>query len=214
MPPANPKLYHIVHHDKLPLIIGDGHLLSDASLLARGGPGGTTIGMGTIKERRLALPVECHPGLMLGQCVPFYFCPRSIMLYMIDRANHGDLAYRGGQGPIVHLVFDLADVVKWANDNSRRWAFTLSNAGSRYFEVRNRLEDLDEINWSAVEAWDWRQQDVKEGKQAEFLVEQQVPWELVETIKVISSGSAHSVIASIANAAHRPPVLVDKDCYY
>ena len=50
--PANPKIYHIVHVDRLVSIIADGHLWCDAQLLARNATG-TTIGMQGIKERRL-----------------------------------------------------------------------------------------------------------------------------------------------------------------
>ncbi|HRA20245.1 MAG TPA: GDP-mannose 4,6-dehydratase, partial [Anaerolineae bacterium] len=49
-------------------------------------------------------------------------------------------------------------------------AFTLSNAGARYFEDRSDLGRLGEIDWDAVRARDWRQ--CKDGKQAEFLLEQ------------------------------------------
>ena len=67
--------------------------------------------MNQIKERRLKeLTLSSHPGLHVGDCVPFYFCPRSIMLYLIYRANHPELAYRGGQKPIVHLEADLQQV--------------------------------------------------------------------------------------------------------
>ena len=59
-------------------------------------PPGTTIGMSTIKQVRLSRSLTSHPGLHVGQCVPFYFCPRSVMLYMIFMANHPDLGYRGG----------------------------------------------------------------------------------------------------------------------
>jgi len=50
--------------------------------------------------------VKCHPGTKVGQYVPFYFCPRSIMLYILHRGNHPDLDYREGQGPILHLQAD------------------------------------------------------------------------------------------------------------
>ena len=99
--PAQPKIYHIVHIDNLASIVADGCLWSDAVMIQR--QGGTVIGMGGIKQRRLGLPVSCHDGLNVGDCVPFYFCPRSIMLYVIHCANHPELAYRGGQQPIVHL---------------------------------------------------------------------------------------------------------------
>jgi hypothetical protein len=46
--------------------------------------------------------------------VPFYFCPRSLMLFVIYRQNHPDLAYRDGQEPIVHQEADLHEVVNRA----------------------------------------------------------------------------------------------------
>ncbi|MDE0333332.1 MAG: DUF4433 domain-containing protein [Defluviicoccus sp.] len=128
MPPPDPKIYHIVHVDRLASIVADGCLWSDAQLQHRARPG-TTIGMSAIKQRRLTNPVKCRPGLSVGECVPFYFCPRSVMLYLIHMANHPELDYRGGQGPIVHLEADLREAVDWADRNGRRWAFTLSNGG-------------------------------------------------------------------------------------
>jgi ssDNA thymidine ADP-ribosyltransferase DarT-like protein len=128
------------------------------------GQGGTTIGMGGIKARRLGLPVECHPGDHVGDFVPFYFCPRSIMLCVIHCANHPELTYRGGQEPIVHLEADLHEVIAWADGNGRKWAFSLSNAGAYYTQFRARVDQLDDVNWPAVAATDFRGADVKEGK--------------------------------------------------
>ena len=180
--PAHPKIYHIVHEDKLASIAGGGRLLCHA-MVTSNGVTGTTIGMNAIKQRRLTLPLTSHPGLLVGSCVPFYFCPRSIMLFLIYRANHPELAYRGGQGPIVHLEADLHAVVNWAQKNGPRWAFTLSR-GAYYFEDRCSLANLDEIDWQAVQTRQWSgtgvASSVKENKQAEFLLEAFFPWELVD----------------------------------
>ncbi|MEJ7809341.1 MAG: DUF4433 domain-containing protein [Gemmatimonadaceae bacterium] len=132
-PPERPRIYHITHVDNLEAIVAGGVLLSDAQMIARGGPS-ATIGMSNIKRRRLALPVRCHPGDRVGDYVPFYFCPRSVMLFVIYCANARELTYRGGQGPIVHLEADLRAVIAWAEEAGRRWAFTLSNAGANYAE--------------------------------------------------------------------------------
>ena len=97
-PPARPKLYHITHVDNLRKIVADGALRSDAAIIARGGSV-QAIGMSDIKRRRVEeLEVACHPGTKVGEYVPFYFCPRSVMLYVIHCANHPELTYRGGQG--------------------------------------------------------------------------------------------------------------------
>jgi hypothetical protein len=193
-PPAQPKIYHIVHVDRLASIIADGRLWSDA-LAAKQQGAGTVIGMSGIKARRLALPVPCHQGTHVGEYVPFYFCSRSIIV--IHCANHAELAYRGGQGPIVHLEADLHSVIAWANANGRWWAFSLSNAGAFYAQFRSEVGQLGEVNWPAVAATDFRSEDVKEGKQAEFLVHEFFPWELVERIGVISRGIANQATVAM-----------------
>lgn len=115
--PTNPCVYHITHVSNLAGIMAVGGLVSDAAMVLAGGPI-ASVGMSNIKQRRLSLPVTCHPGLMVGDCVPFYFCPRSIMLYVIHCANHPDLTYRGGQDPIVHLEVDLHAAVQGRTRNS------------------------------------------------------------------------------------------------
>ncbi len=210
--PAEPKIYHIVHADRLPSIIADGWLWCDAEIVRRSPPG-TTIGMNGIKQRRLIeLTLTSHPALHVGDCVPFYFCPRSIMLYLIHQANHPELVYRGGQGPIVHLEADLRQTVAWAKERGRRWAFTLSNAGAYYFEDRCDLSQLDEVDWDAVQARDWRQ--CKEGKQAEFLIERQFSWELVSRIGVRSQQVYGQVVTALRAAAHKPRIEIKPDWYY
>jgi hypothetical protein len=136
------------------------------------------------------------------------------MLYLLSIGNHPDLDYRGGQAPIVHLQFGLAEGVDWASASGRRWAFTLSNAGASFFEDRADLADLREINWEAVGARDFRDPDIKEGKQAEFLVERSVPWPLVEEIGVHRFCPSQSVNAALRGITHRPPVVVRPEWYY
>jgi ssDNA thymidine ADP-ribosyltransferase, DarT len=215
--PQQPKIYHIVHIDRLASIVANGHLQCDA-LMMKGTTAGTTIGMTDIKLRRLRLPVDCHAGLRVGDCVPFYFCPRSVMLYLLHRGNHPNLTYSGGQAPIVHLEGDLCATVDWAMQNDRRWAFTLSNAGAVYCESRCNLQQLGEINWDAVQANKWSGPGisglVKEGKQAEFLLEHSFPWHLVERIGVLGKGAAQQVANAIREAAHRPGVEITQDWYY
>ena len=113
-PPNNANICHIVHVNRLPSIIQAQKLWCPSEVVRRG-VAGTSIGMNEIKRRRLnELTLSSYPDLRVGDCVPFYFCPRSVMLFVIDRANHPESAYRGGQEPIVHLVADLHSVVQWA----------------------------------------------------------------------------------------------------
>jgi len=216
--PENPKIYHIVHYDKLPSIIADGKLWCDAEVIRRSLPG-TTIGMSKIKRRRLEeLSLASHPELMVGDCVPFYFCPRSVMLYLIYRGNDEELTFQGGQGPIIHIEADLYDSIAWADSVGTRWAFTLSNAGARFFEDRCNLKELNEINWEAIQTNRWSGDgipgSVKEGKQAEFLIEGAFPWDLVTRIGVYSRPIADRVNTILQRATHKPPVKIIREWYY
>ena len=210
--PATPKLYHILHYDRLPEIIRQEQLFSDIAVRGANLPG-TGIGYENIKERRLQNMLESHPDLAVGGCVPFYFCTRSIMLYVIHMNNAG-LAYAGGQTPIVTLEFDLHTVRADAEANGRRWAFTTSNAGAFAFRDYSSIADLQNIRWNLIPQRDWRGEDVKTAKQSEFLVEAAVPWHCVERIGVHNNTVGGEVTRLIAGAAHRPVVQTIRAWYY
>jgi hypothetical protein len=210
--PNQIKLYHIIHISKLPAILAEKYLISDAEVRKRPHMG-ITIGMSEIKNRRLKeLKFTSYPNLYVGECVPFYFCPRSIMLYLLHMRNHRDIEYREGQAPIIHLVADLQRAIEWAEQNNLRWVFTDSNAGSRYFNDYSNLSFLNKINWNAIEARDW--QNCKEQKQAEFLIEQHFPWELVEEIGAYSPKRVEETNNILATTTHKPPVEVKNGWYY
>ncbi len=212
-PPPRPKIYHITHVNNLLNILADGGLLSDTKIAQRGGPL-QSIGMAKIKQERLRRDVHCHPGTKVGEYVPFYFCPRSVMLYVIHCANHPGLTYRGGQDPIIHLEANLPTVVQWANANHVRWAFSLSNAGAYHAEFYSDLQDLDKLNWDAIAATDFRDSDIKEGKQAEFLVHGFFPFELVERIGVRTDVFKEKVLQILRISGYSPRVEVLPNWYF
>jgi ssDNA thymidine ADP-ribosyltransferase, DarT len=207
------RLYHITHIDNLPSILEATQLLSDAQMI-NSGASNAAIGMGEIKQRRLKLPVSCHAGCNVGEFVPFYFCPRSVMLFLIHCANHPNLAYKGGQEPILHLEVKLADVMQFAQAKQVRWAFSTANAGAKYTEFYNAVAMLSKIDWNAVHATDFRSPDIKEHKQAEFLLYQTFPWSLVNRIGVKSRGVFEKVNLILEQTQHRPQVAIMPNWYY
>lgn len=212
--PDRPKIYHITHLSNLSQILGQGRIWSDAKRIDLQ-VNCQLVGMSKIKRRRLeTLPVKTYPDTTVGQYVPFYLCPRSIMLFILHCSDHPDLTYRDGQTPIVHLAADLRNTVEWARQNRKRWAFTTGNAGTAYTDFYSNLDDLGRIDWSAVAATNWRDPAVQECKQAEFLVHESFPWQLVERIGVIDKRMKLQVDAILKPATYQPPVSVETTWYY
>ncbi len=210
--PSKPKIFHIVHADRLASIIDSNCLWCDAEVVAKPQLSGTMIGMSDIKERRLTNRLNSHENLCVGGCVPFYFCPRSVMLYVIHQGNHPSLSYRGGQEAIVHLEADLRRTVDWAEEHGRHWVFTNLNAGSSYFDDFCDLAELNKIDWNAVKARFWIKH--KDFKQAEFLIEKSFPWKLVERVGVLSQKTYLTVAKTIKGADHQPRVEIKPKWYY
>lgn len=210
--PANPKIYHIVHVDNLGSIINSTGLFSDR-YLKNNNINRQIIGMDEIKERRLTkLRLKSYPDLYVGDCVPFYFCPRSIMLYVIHERS-SSISYKGGQESIIHLEADLYKTIQWADEQKRRWAFTSSNAGSYYFEDFKNIKQLGNIDWNSVRSISWRNH--KEGKQAEFLIEDYFPLCLVERIGVLSPKMMTTVSnIKTAHSVTHPPCSLQSTWYY
>lgn len=212
--PANPKIYHITHVDNLAGIAAAGCLWSDRARIDQG-LACSLVGMSKIKQRRLEeIEVDCHAGTKVGEYVPFYFCPRSIMLYILHMGNSPDITYSGGQTPIVHLRADLNAVIAWAEDKKRRWSCSDRNAGAYVASFYKRRQDLNKINWPAVANTIFKDPVVKEGKQAEFLLHESFPWELIEAIGVRNEAIRTKVQAAMRGAAHQPPVTVETSWYY
>lgn len=212
-PPADAKIYHIVHVDRLSSIIHAGGLHCDSHMQGNQHPG-TTIGMPELKATRLRRLVDAVPHTRVGDYVPFYFCSRSVMLYVIYMRNHPGLRYTGGQGPIVHLECDLGTVLDWADQNEIPWAISLGNASATYAEFRASRHEMNEIKWNLIHQRDFRDPEVKEAKQSELLIHRFFPWQLVERIGTCSDAVAAQAAQAIQRCNHRPTVQRMRDWYY
>ena len=134
------------------------------------------------------------------------------MLYMIYKRNHEQLIYRKGQDPILHLESDLYEVVNWANQNDIRWAFTTTNASTAFFDDFASLSELNKIDWKAVNARFWR--DIKDAKQAEFLLEGFFPWALIRRIGARTERTRVQAVNATIASFHRPPIELTPRWYY
>lgn len=203
---TNRAIYHITHVDNLANIVREGRLWCDAQRIARG-LASTNIGYSHIKTRRMRHPVTVAAGGTLGNYVPFNFCPRAVMLYVVSQGHEN---CREGQQTIVHLVSSI-DAIRVTG---RRWLFTDRHADLGYANQFDTLDKLDEVDWAVMPLQYWSDPEVKEKRQAEFLVHDWCPWEAVEVIGVIDQVIAARVEAAIAGAGHQPRVEVHRNWYY
>jgi hypothetical protein len=81
-------------------------------------------------------------------------------------------------------------------------------------EFHSTEADLNRLDWEAIAATDFRAPEVKEGKQAEFLVHDRFPLELVERIGVHSEPIRAQAVRAISSLARRPAVEVRRDWYF
>jgi hypothetical protein len=167
------QLFHMTLIERLPAIIADGRLLSDAALAELELPG-DSIAHAHIKERRRRIEVPVPPGGVVGDYVPFYLAPRSPML----AANHygGVEGRAAGQDGIVYLVTTLdrvttlGGVVLTNKHPARRPQFTDDLA---------RFRDPSFIDWDVMfDPWFTPTEtdtERPERRQAEVLVHGEVP---------------------------------------
>lgn len=206
------EIFHITHVDNLPSIMEAGRLFCDRDVLDRECVA-VRIGYDHIKHRRLHKPVPCYPGTRVGDYVPFYFCPRSVMLYVI-KSRAPELRFQSGQTNIIHLVSTIGAAIKDAKD--RPWIYSDGNAGAGYTQFYRDLHQMDEVvDWEAVESRDWGDPAVKEKKQAEFLVHEYLSWSCFHEIGVFNKKVAQHVRRMVESfASHEPAVSIRPDWYY
>ena len=142
-------------------------------------------------------------GGTLADYVPFYFAPRSPMLFTIHRGNVE--GYQEGQRPIVHLVASVEAAVKVG----RPWVFTNGHAEMAYSDFCVNLERLDEfVDWGVMRSNYWNdtmdQPDRKRQRQAEFLVHEFFPWTAIERIGVRDQAIRQQVELALIKPEHKP----------
>lgn len=203
-------IYHITALENLTGIIADGGLRAINSLTRPH----VSAAYGHIQGRRAAKQIPIPPFGVLHDYVPFYFCPRSPMLYAIHNPS-AEMTFKGGQRQMLHFVSSAESIaqVKIA------FAFSDRHAVLGYAKFSNDLADLTGLAWPYINANTWTntQQDPgrRERKQAEFLVYRFMPWRFITKIGVINQTMLEAVqnILSASPAPH-PIVTVQRDWYY
>lgn len=202
--PARVAIFHITPVSNLAGIIEQGGLYSDAALEHHPHD---VIGYSHIKQRRLTeYRIACCGDRFVGEFVPFYYCPRSPMLYTINRGNTGKAP--GSQRDILHLVSDVATAMALG----RAWAISDGNAGAAHALFSSNIAQLDGLDWAAIRATQWAGRTHQ--KSAEFLVADFVPWTAIRGIGCYDDDVRAQVERIVGNDPHQPEVRAQRGWYY
>ena len=174
--------------------------------------GYTNIAHRGIQDRRADMPVPCGPEGMLHDYMPFYFGPRSPMLFSISKGNVE--GFDGGQRSIVHLVSTVQAVQAAKLD----FVFTDGHGIMALTVFYDDLAQLDEVDWQLMNSDYWSDTDYypdrKRCRQAEFLVHRRVPVELIREIGVIDQHKKAETEALLAESGLPIPLVVVKRSWY
>ncbi|NOQ45953.1 MAG: DUF4433 domain-containing protein [Desulfobulbaceae bacterium] len=209
--PEKIRLCHITHIRNLAGIVKNGFLLSQSRVQAER-VGFVSIAHNTLQDRRATTPVPCGPGGTLHDYVPFYFAPRSPMLYAINQGNVE--GYDEGQGPVLHLVTSIGSVL----DAGVKFVFTDGHGIMAFTDFYDNLQDLDQVDWDLMKASYWadteEDSDRRRRRQAEFLIHDRFPLQYVEEIGVIDETVQAEVEFIIKASAFQPGITVQRKWYY
>jgi hypothetical protein len=206
------SIYHITHIDNLPSILKSGGLIANSRLRQRQ-TNYLDIAHENIQDRRARTEVPCGAGGYLHDYVPFYFAPRSPMLYAIHKQNVD--GYSGGQKPIIHLVSQIEAI-----ENSEiAFAFTDGHGIMVYTDFYDDLYALNHvIDWELMESKYWfdtpDDPNRKCKRQAEFLVHEFCHWNLIKEIGVINLTIQTQVREILQRFNIQTPINVYSNWYY
>ena len=203
------KIYHITHIDNLPSILQEDGLLANNHLDNQY----INIAHGTIQDRRAMISVPCAGRGTLHDYVPFYFAPRSPMLFTINKGNVQN--YNGGQQQIIYFIVEIAAIA----EANIPYTFTDGHAVMAYSSFCEDLNGLTYIiDWELMESRYWADTDEdpdrKRRRQAEFLIYQRCPWRLVREIGVKDSSIKTKVINILQQSDDQTPVNIHNEWYF
>lgn len=211
--PLPTPVFHFTRVEHLGTIPASG-LLCD-SLAQANGLLTIEVGDAGIKARRARRAVPVFPGGFVGDYAPFYFAPRSPMMYSIAAGNVP--TYADGTDHIAYLVTTLERL----QELGLNVLLTDRNAVLSYTDFA-RLADGepadDFVDWPLMRERYWydtpEYPDRKERRMAECLVHQVVPWEAFTDVVLKSEAVAATVRAFLTESGHAQSVSVRPDWYF
>lgn len=223
MDPQKPlRIFHITAMCNLASIAKRKKLCSNALLQKKKIDYGNIAYQGA-QGKRAGKLVARPPAGVIHNYVPFYFAPRSPMLFTINKGNVEGCPYR--QPDILHLMTTVEAIVQ----NELLYVFYDYNATLSIATCYNDIKDLNKIDWGIFyeqpqldgycKYWhsvmdNMRYVRRQETRQAEFLVHQSVPLKLVTVVGTYDEQKAAEARRILSDAHVDLPVEVKPEWYF
>lgn len=206
--PENIWLYRITHRDNLAHVLQYG-ICQKNDINAN--PDYKAIGHKDIIGKRTDHPVKIDGYGNIGDYIPFYFTPKSMMLYNILTG------YGVPKVPPNEIIFVATTVSKLISCESD-YFFTDGQANTRISRHLHQIQDLNKIDWEVIKSGDFRKSindiDRPRRYQAEFLVKRHVPVNCIEAIVAYNETGATFVKKELARTDLLIPVYIKKSFYF
>jgi hypothetical protein len=203
-----PAIFHFTHGRNLRSILADGELRPSASAATS-----IDIADTRIKTSRETRVVTCGPGGFVGDYVPFYFAPRSPMLFRIQQGG-----VEGVDGDPRALVY-FATATERVAAAGLGFVITDGNAAAAVTRFVDDIDLLDAtVDWPLMRATYWSNTeedgDRVRRRGAEFLVHGAVPLGLIDEIGVYNLAAKTRVDAILAEQGTELMVAVRQGWYF
>ncbi len=209
MPVPQPtKIYRIIHIKNLGTILKAGAIhAQNYSTLEDYIPIGET----ELIRNRSELLIPVVPFGNIKDYVAFYFGLRSPMLYCI---KNGFDVKRRRMSEIIYLRTSIEELEKL----NKKYIFTDGHAYAAFTEFFNMKEDLNKVDWSAVNLIRWNNTsgdpDRKRRKQAECFVHKSVEIEALKLIAVYDKESYNYVDNILNESEINIRTVIKPEWYY
>lgn len=182
--------YRITHIQNLPLIIRTGLV---CKRYAGASDNYINIGNKEIIGVRVETPVKIEGYGSVGDYVPFYFTPRSMMLYNIVTGFREPVVPKLPRQDILVIRCLISELSKLD-----QWFFTNGQANDKATAGHfDDLKYLDEIDWECIQHSNFTKNDGDYDRprryQAEFLIHKFVPLGKIESLNVYNQPAADHV---------------------
>jgi hypothetical protein len=200
------KIFRMTHIENIPHILENGITHSNSP---KSNPTYMPIGDGTLISTRSTK--EIPDGRLLGNFIPFYFGVRTPMLYVMQKGFNSVSRKRAED--IVYLVSSVQNIM----DCNLDFVFTDGHAVDGLTEFYKpsqigRIEQIVDFNAAFAEFWSGTPDtDLKRRKEAEFLVEGDLPLECIRGFVVYNETAMEKLLAM---GIHERKVKIKKNFYF